>query len=99
MFSAWQYTSCKILEEGFAFLRKSHGDCDSPPDCCIELLESAVNIRSPTPNGVGLFVAVLNLKYYYVREQQMNKRKRRSRIILIKFPETMLTNDVCRDTI
>ena len=49
--------------DGFARLRASHGRANSPLDCYISLFESAVNTKSPTPNGDGLFVAVLNLMY------------------------------------
>ena len=60
-FDTLQSERIVVGEDGFAFLRKSHGRANSPPDC---LLGPAFRIRPPTiqthkktnPKRIGLFV-------------------------------------------
>ena len=50
-------------EDGFAFLRKSHGGCDSPPDCRQDppfesVLQIPITTKKTNPFGLVFFVSM-----------------------------------------
>ena len=53
-----------MVGQGLAFLRKSHGGCNSPPDCCQEPPFESILARSPfelSRPGLDSYLAILEV--------------------------------------